>query len=119
MSSNFKNIDEYIEQYTEEKQYIMQKVRKVILENAPEAEERIHYRMPCFWQGTALIYFAAMKNHLGIYPTNSGVVNFTEDLKEYNTSKGAIQLPWDKPIPYDLIIAITRFRVEEVTTKNK
>ena len=110
-----KTIDDYIAQFPEERQAILKKVRQVIRENAPEAMEKISYQIPCFWQGANLIYFAAMKGHLGIYPTSSGISNFAEKLTMYKTSKGAIQLPWSKPIPYDLIAEITRFRLAEVT----
>ncbi|MDR1992746.1 MAG: DUF1801 domain-containing protein [Nitrososphaerota archaeon] len=109
----YNTIDEYIAQFSEEKQSILKKVRQIIRKNAPEATEKISYQMPSFWQDTNLIYFAAMKNHLGIYPTNSGITAFTHKLTEYKTSKGAIQIPWNKPIPYDLIAEITRFRVTQ------
>ena len=110
-----KTIDEYIAQFPEERQAVLKKVRQVIREYAPEAMEKISYQMPCFWQGTNLIFFAAMKGHLGIYPTNSGITHFAEKLIGYKTSRGAIQLPWSHPIPYDLIAEITRFRVAEIT----
>ena len=109
----FTTIDEYIAQFSEQTQAILCKVRKIIRENAPGAIEKISYGMPCFWQGENLIYFAAMKGHLGIYPTNGGVTAFADRLAGYKTSKGAIQFPWDKDIPYDLIADITRFRVKE------
>jgi len=115
--ADYKSIDEYITQFPEKTQYILRKVRQVIRENAPEATEKISYGMPCYWFDENLIYFAAMKGHLGIYPTNSGVLTFADKLVDYKTSKGAIQIPWDKPIPYDLIAEITRFRVSEVKGK--
>ena len=115
--TEYDTIDEYIAQFPEEKQAILQKVRQVIRMNAPEAMEKISYRMPCFCQGTNLIYFAAMKGHLGIYPTGSGIANFADRLIGYKTSKGAIQLPWNKPIPYDLIAEITRFRATEAASR--
>jgi uncharacterized protein YdhG (YjbR/CyaY superfamily) len=112
--AHYNSIDEYIAQFPEGTQVILKKVRQVIRENAPDATERISYQMPCFWQGKNVIYFAAMKGHLGIYPTNSGVAAFADKLAGYKTSKGAVQIPWDKPIPYNLIAEITRFRVAEV-----
>lgn len=115
--TEYKTIDEYLVQFPEGTQRILHKVRQVIQENAPNATEKISYGMPCFWQGENLIYFAAMKGHLGIYPTKSGVSAFVGKLTDYKTSKGAIQIPWDKPVPYDLIAEITRFRVSEVKGK--
>lgn len=115
--NKYKTVDDYIAQFPEEIQSILRKIRKTIRENAPCAIEKISYQMPVFWQDENLIYFAAMKNHIGIYPTASGVAAFADRLGEYKTSKGAIQLPIDKPIPYDLIAEITRFRVADAEAK--
>jgi AAA+ ATPase superfamily predicted ATPase/uncharacterized protein YdhG (YjbR/CyaY superfamily) len=112
-------IDNYIAQFPEEVQVILKKVRVTIQENAPESTEKISYQMPTFWQGENLIHFAAMKKHLGIYPTSSGIEAFADKLQGYKTTKGAVQFPFDKPIPYDLIAEITRFRVAEVMMKMK
>ena len=109
--AEYKTIDEYIAQFPEERRIILKKVRQTIRQNAPEASEKISYQMPCYWQGTSLIYFAAMKKHLGIYPTGSGITAFADKLTGYKSSRGAFQIPWDKPIPYDLIADITQFRV--------
>lgn len=110
---NYTTIDEYIIQYEGEVKTILEKTREAIRAAAPDAIEKISYRMPCFWQGGPLIYFAAMKNHLGVYPTANGMEAFRGKLTEYKTSKGAVQFPYKKPIPYDLIVEITRFRVKE------
>jgi uncharacterized protein YdhG (YjbR/CyaY superfamily) len=111
----YKTIDEYLEQFDGEKRGILDRVRRVINENAPDAAETISYSMPTFRQGTSLIHFAAMKNHLGIYPTPEAIEAFADKLNEYKKSKGAIQFPWNKPIPYDLIGEITRYRVASAT----
>lgn len=113
----YATIDEYITQFEGDVRKIFEQVRETIRAAAPEAKERISYRMPCFWQGGPLIYFAAMKGHLGIYPTNSGITAFADRLTEYKTSKGAVQFPWNKPIPYDLIAEMARFRVSEAEGK--
>ena len=113
--SNYKTVDEYLEQFTGETREILDNVRRVIRENAPNSSERIGYGMPSFWQGKVLIYFAAMKNHLGLYPMPEAIEIFEEKLTEYKRSKGAIQFPWKKPIPYELIAEITRWRVSQVT----
>lgn len=117
--NEYKNIDEYIAQFPEEVQTTLQQIRRTIRENAPNATEKISYGMPTFWQSENLIHFAAMKKHIGIYPTSSGVEKFKDRLAEYKTSKGAVQIPFDKPMPYDLIAAMTRFRVTEANRKEK
>ncbi|GHV49337.1 hypothetical protein FACS189499_10370 [Clostridia bacterium] len=107
-------IDEYLASVPEERRAVLQKIRETIHTAVPDATERISYGMPAFWQGKVLIYFAPMKHHIGIYPTASGMAAFADRLTEYKTSKGAIQLPYDKPIPYDLIAEIAQFRAAEV-----
>lgn len=86
---------------------------------APEAEERLAWRMPTFWQGENLIHFATFKKHLGIYPGDLSLAPFEDRLKGYRSTKGAIQFPYDKPIDYELISDITRWRVETVKEKNR
>ena len=111
------SVDEYIAQFPEETQKVLRIVRLTIRENAPDAIEKISYGMPCFWQGENLIYFAAMKNHLGIYPTADGMEAFTDRLTEYKTSKGAVQFPWNEPIPYDLIAEMAAYRAAAAKRK--
>ncbi len=108
-----KNIDEYIAQFSPEMQSIMQTVRKVIREAAPQASEKISWQMPTFYLHGNLVHFAANKSHLGFYPGASGVEHFTPELTEYKTSKGAIQFPYSKPLPIELIQRIVKFRVTE------
>ena len=110
-------IDKYISEYPENIQKILKKVRKIIKEAVPDANEKISYGMPTFYQEENLVHFAANKKHLGFYPTSSGVKNFKEELGNYKTSKGAIQFPYDKPIPYELIKKIANFRLNEVLLK--
>lgn len=104
-------IDEYIAAQTEEVRPILIKVCETIRAAAPDAMEKISWRMPTFWQGENLIHFAAFKKHLGVYPGDLTLTPFTEKLADYHTSKGAIQFPYNKPIPYDLISEITAYRV--------
>lgn len=113
-------IDEYIAQTPPEYHEVLQKVRETIRAAAPEAKEFIKWQMPTFVQKENLIHFAFNKNHLGIYPGESGVSAFAEKLSAegYKMSKGAIQFPWKKPIPYEVIAEITRYRVKEVTAEN-
>lgn len=110
----YTTIAEYLAQFEGEIRAILDKTYEVIRTAAPDATERISFRMPCFWQGEPLIYFAGMKHHLGIYPTNSGIAAFADRLSAYKTSKGAVQFPYNKPIPYDLIAEMAQFRAEEL-----
>ena len=108
------SIDEYISRVPEEHRETLQRVRETILSSAPGCKEKISWDMPAIWRGENLIHFAAFKNHLGLYPGEDGVRAFSERLSAegYKFSKGTIQIPWSKPIPYELIAEITRYRYE-------
>ena len=112
-------IDAYISSYDEVVQPILKELRRVIKEEAPDATEKISYQMPTYYLNGNLVHFAVQKNHIGFYPAPSGVAAFKEELTEYKTSKGAIQFPLTKPIAYELVRRIVRFRVEEVREKRK
>lgn len=112
-----KNIDEYISHCPVEIQAILQKIRSIIKAAAPKATEKISYGMPCFWQKENLVYFAAMKTHIGFYPTSEGVAAFADRLAKYKTSKGTVQFPLSGDIPYSLIAEITRFRVNQAENR--
>jgi uncharacterized protein YdhG (YjbR/CyaY superfamily) len=114
-----KNIDEYIAGFPDDIQRILQKIRTTIKRAAPEAEEAIRYQMPTFRLEGNLVHFAAFKNHIGLYPTPSGTERFRVELSPYDTGKGSIRFPLDKPIPYDLISRIVKFRVKENLEKAK
>jgi uncharacterized protein YdhG (YjbR/CyaY superfamily) len=105
-------MDEYIARFPADIQDLLRKIRAAIRAAAPGAVEKISWRMPTFYQGQNLVHFAAAKHHIGFYPGAEGVAAFAARLGEYKTSKGAIQFPLSKPIPYDLIAEITRFRVQ-------
>lgn len=106
-------IDQYIAQYPKELQDKMQELRSIIKSAAPEAEEKISWGMPTFFQKKNLVHFAMHKAHIGFYPGESGVSNFTNRLAEYRHSKGAIQFPLDAPLPKELIRDIVLFRLKE------
>jgi uncharacterized protein YdhG (YjbR/CyaY superfamily) len=106
-------IDEYIAGCPPEIQSILEKIRRTIRAAAPEAEEKISYQMPTFFLKGNLVHFAAFKHHIGFYPTSTGIEEFRDDLARYKGSKGAVQFPLDKPVPYELIGRIVRFRVVE------
>lgn len=106
-------IDDYIEQYSEDVQQVLVKIRETIKASAPNAIERISYQMPAFYLNGYLVGFAVHTHHIGFYPTPSGLEAFKEELSGYKSSKGAVQFPLDKPMPYDLIRKIVQFRVGE------
>ncbi len=110
-------IDEYIAGFPKDVQEILQHVRQTIREAAPDAQEKISYKMPTFTLKGNLVYFAAFKNHIGFYPIPSGIEEFKEELSAYEQGKGSVQFPLDKPIPYDLISRIVKFRVKENLAK--
>lgn len=101
------DIDEYIADQPEEVQALLQKVRETIHAAAPDATEKISWRMPTYWQGKNIIHFAAFKKHIGLYPGDKAVEAFENRLSDYKHAKGSIQLPLDKPIDYQLISDIT------------
>jgi uncharacterized protein YdhG (YjbR/CyaY superfamily) len=106
-------IDEYIALYPPDIQKRLIQIRETIRKAAPKAIEKISWAMPTFWQKENLIFFAAQKRHIGLYPGAEGVAAFANELKEYKTSKGTIQLPYNKDLPLDLIAKITKFRVKK------
>lgn len=112
-TTKFNNVDEYIAGFPEETQNLLKKLRVTIKKAAPEAEEVISYNMPAFKYKGILVYFAAYKNHIGFYPTSTGIKIFQNDLKEYHVTKGTIQFTLNKPIPIELVTKIVKFRVNE------
>lgn len=105
-------IDEYIAQQPEEVRQYLQDVKDVICAALPEAEERISWSMPTFWKKHNIIHFAGSKKHIGLYPGPEAVMEFSEQLAEYKTSKGTIQLPYDRPLPKQLISDIAKWCYE-------
>jgi uncharacterized protein YdhG (YjbR/CyaY superfamily) len=106
-------IDDYIAKTSPEVQGILQKIRRIVRKAAPEAEERVSYQMPAFALNGMLIYFAAFKNHIGIYPPVTGDAKFQKDAGAYRGPKGNFKFPLDGPMPYKLIEEIVRFRLKE------
>jgi len=106
-------IDSYIGGFPPAIAGLLEKMRETIAKAAPDATERISYRMPTFWYEGNLVHFAAFKDHIGFFPTPSGVAQFEAELAPYSTSKGTVRFPLDEPIPFDLVARITRFRLEE------
>ena len=110
---NPQNIDEYIANFPQEIQEILQELRATIHGAAPEAEEVISYQMPTFRLKGNLVHFAAYKNHIGFYPTPSGIENFKEELSAYEGAKGSVKFPINQPLPLDTITKIVKFRAKE------
>ncbi len=113
----FNSIDQYIADFPPNVQDILQKIRAVIREAAPEAQEKISYQIPTFYQNGNLVHFAAYKNHIGFYPTPNAIEAFKKELSAYNGAKGSVQFPINQPIPYELISKIVKFRVVAKTIK--
>ena len=112
------SIDEYIAAFPPETQKVLEEVRALVREIAPEATETISYAIPTFdLSGKHLVHFAGYERHVGLYPAPSGMAQFEADLAPYKQGKGSVQFPLDKPLPVDLIRRIVEFRVEENTRK--
>ncbi len=114
----FNTIDEYIDTFPENVQAILQEMRQVIREAAPDAVEAISYQMPTFKLKGNLVHFAAYKKHIGFYPAPSGIDAFRQELSGYALSKGTIKFPIAAPVPFDLVSKITKFRVQEQLAKS-
>jgi len=109
-----RDIDEYISWFPKETQKVLEQVRTTIKKAAPEAGEAISYAIPTFTMNkTYLVYFAAWKNHISIYPAPTGNEAFKKDFSSYKISKGTVQFPLDKPMPLGLITKIVKFRIKE------
>jgi uncharacterized protein YdhG (YjbR/CyaY superfamily) len=113
------NIDEYIGAFPNDVQEILEKIRATIQKAAPDATEKISYSMPAFEQNGIVVYFAAYKNHIGLYALPSGHESFKEELSKYKSGKGSVQFPLDQPMPFELITRIVKFRVKENIEKAK
>ena len=107
------SIDDYILQCPAEAREILQKVRETIQGAAPDANEVISYQMPAFRQHGILVYFAAWKKHIGLYPPISGDASIEKAVAKYAGPKGNLQFPLDEPIPYALIKRIVKLRVKQ------
>lgn len=116
-NGRFRSIDEYIAVFPEDIQTLLQAVRATIKAAAPDAEEHISYNMPVFALHGNLVYFAALKKHIGFYPTASGIAAFKDDISVYDNSKGAVKFSISHPLPLDLISKIVHFRVAENLNK--
>jgi len=108
-----KNIDEYIAGFPRDIRAILEELRVTIAKAAPQAVETINYQIPTFTVQGNLVHFAAYKNHIGFYPTPSGIEAFKKELSAYEGAKGSVQFPINEPLPLKLITKIVKFRVKE------
>jgi uncharacterized protein YdhG (YjbR/CyaY superfamily) len=113
LKTSYKTIDEYVKTFPPEVRRTLETMRQTIHEAAPAAVEAISYQIPAFRLNGALVYFAAFKDHIGFYPTPSGIEEFRKELSQYKTSKGTVQFPLDKPLPVGLIKRVVRYRAQE------
>jgi len=112
---DYSTIDQYIRTFPEPVQARLEKLRRAIKTAAPGAEEAISYQMPTFKLKGNLVHFAAFKNHIGFFPGVSGVQVFKKGSSAFETSKGTVRFPLDKPLPLSLITRIVKYRVKENT----
>jgi uncharacterized protein YdhG (YjbR/CyaY superfamily) len=113
MATQIKTMDEYINLFPEDVRNILNELRQAIKETAPEAQETINYQIPTFTLNGNLVHFAAFKNHVGFYPTPSGMEAFKKELAAYKGAKGSVQFPINQPLPLPLIRRIVEYRVKE------
>ena len=111
------NIDEYISAFPPKVRAILRKIRKIVRKAAPDAQETISYRIPAFKQNGVLVYFAAFKKHIGLYPPVRGDARLEKALARYAGEKGNLRFPLEKPIPYPLIERIVKLRVRQNRAK--
>ena len=117
MRKRFQTIDEYIAAFPPNVQHILEELRQTIRDSAPDAKETISYQIPTFKLNGNLVHFAAFKNHIGFYPTSSGISRFKNELSNYEVSKGTVRFPINEPIPFDLVEKIVKYRVKENSDK--
>ena len=106
-------VDQYIAAFPADVKKRMQQLRKTIKAAAPKADELISYQMPGYKYFGMLVYFAAFKNHIGFYPGAGGILEFYKKLSSFKSAKGSVQFPHDRPIPYETISEIVKFRVRQ------
>jgi len=112
-----KNVDEYIEAYPPDVRAVLERIRSTIRSAAPDAQEAISYQIPAFKLNGALVYFAAFKKHIGLYPPVRGDARLEKAIAPYAGEKGNLRFPLDRPIPFDLIERIVKFRVRQNRAK--
>jgi uncharacterized protein YdhG (YjbR/CyaY superfamily) len=110
-------IDDYIAGFPAPIQALLSQLRAAIRRAAPEAAEKISYRIPTFYLKGNLVHFAAFEHHIGFYPGPTGIAQFRAELSKYKSAKGSVQFPLDEPLPLELVVTIVQFRVAENSRK--
>jgi len=111
--NEIKTVEDYLAGFPPGTRKLLRKVRETIQKAAPEAEEVISYRMPAYKLNGVLVYFTGYQNHIGLYPTASGIQAFQSELTPFKWAKGSVQFPLDRPVPFNLIDKMVQFRVRE------
>lgn len=119
MDLSTETIDEFIAKYPADVQATLLKIRQTIHKACPEATEKISYGIPTFAFHGNLVHFAAYEAHIGFYPGAGPIAELATELKPYDTSKGTVRFPLDKPIPYELITKMTKLAAERNLQKKK
>lgn len=112
-----RTVDEYIDLHPERVQEVLRRMRNIVHDNAPGVEEAMAYGIPTFRLKGDLVHFGAYEKHVSLYPTPSVIDAFKDRLAGYKLGRGTVQFPLDRPIPYDLIAEIVRFRVKQSTSE--
>jgi uncharacterized protein YdhG (YjbR/CyaY superfamily) len=107
------NIDDYIAAFPPKIRTRLNAMRRTIRKHAPEATEKISYRIPTFYLNGNLVHFAGYEHHVGFYPGAAGIAKFRDALEGYKSAKGSVQFPHDEPLPLELVAEIVDFRVEQ------
>lgn len=115
----YATIDEYIQSFPEHARQKLVELRNLVRKQAPQAQEKISYQIPTFFLNGNLVHFAAYENHIGFYPTSSGIRAFKSKLSKYKNAKGSVQFPMDEPLPVELIKQMVKFRVAENLRKER
>ena len=116
MNKSSSTVDEYVAAFSPDVQQVLRSVRATVRKAAPEAEERISYRMPALFQNGVLVYFGAFKNHLGFFPPVEDPV-LRAKAAPYAGPKGNLQFPYAHPMPHRLIAAIVKARLKRNLVK--
>lgn len=115
----YKDIDDYLTGQAPQTRPKLETIRQIVKELVPEATEKISYGIPTFTYHGNLLHFAGYETHIGLYPGSAPIKQFADELKTYETAKGTIRFPLDKPLPLDLIKKITKVCAERNLAKKK
>jgi uncharacterized protein YdhG (YjbR/CyaY superfamily) len=111
------SVDEYISAFAPDIRVVLEKIRATVRKAVPAAQEIISYRIPAFTLNGVLVYFAAFKKHIGLYPPIRGDARLKKAVAPYAGAKGNLRFPLDQPIPYDLIERIVKLRARQNLSK--